>query len=80
MSKLQSTIQRDKKKHTKEKFQLYKQNEKLNTELATMEYKNQNAIDNASYEFKTVVNVAPIRERTHYVKQHKKVNSNLKRK
>ena len=80
MSKLHSIIYKDKKKHRQEKFQLYKQTEKLNTELERIEYTNQSAIDNASSELKNAVKVATIKERTHYVKQHEKVNSNLKRK
>ena len=83
MSKLHSIIYKDKKKHRQEKFQLYKQTEKLNTELERIQYTNQSAIDNASSELKNAVKVATIKERTHYVKQHEKVNSmnsNLKRK
>ena len=43
----------------------------MNTQLATMEYTNQNAIDNALLELKTAFKVATIKERRYYVKQHK---------
>ena len=84
MSQLKKTLSRVKKQHTKEKTQLYKKAEnistKFSTKLATMECINQNGIDNAFSELKTAVKIATMKERTHYVKYHEKVKTNLKRK